>query len=54
MADLLCFLIIGVKYLEIEMINPMKIWSLETSGFVLKVGTCHYTGVIFPLGKTRV
>jgi hypothetical protein len=25
MADLLCFLIIGVKHLEIESINPMKI-----------------------------
>jgi hypothetical protein len=27
MADLPCFLIIGVKYLEIESINPMKTWS---------------------------
>jgi hypothetical protein len=27
MADLLCFFTIGVKYLEIELINPMKIWS---------------------------
>ena len=26
MADLLCFLTIGVKYLKIESINPMKIW----------------------------
>jgi hypothetical protein len=43
MTDLVCFLIIGVKYLEIESILVL----LETLGFVLKVGTCHYTGEIF-------
>jgi hypothetical protein len=34
-ADLLFFLTIGVKY-------------LETLGFMLKVGTCHYTEEFFP------
>jgi hypothetical protein len=45
MADMLCFLFIGVKYLEIESINPMKICA---QGWYLSL----YWG--FFSGKTMV
>ena len=55
MADLLCFLIIGVKYLEIESINPMKIWSFQKlQDLCSRLVPTIILGNFFFSGKTRV